>query len=66
VSRFLALAFVAAGIALLLIGRARYSVSRVRIDEGQFKAATSSVNFSVAVFVVVGIVAAVFVLLIRT
>lgn len=59
-SRVLALGVVAAGIALLLIGRARYVASRVMIDAGTFRPASSSVNFSVGLFVLAGVVAGLF------
>ena len=64
-SRLLSLSVVAAGIALLISGRARYSVSRGRIDAGTFRPASSSVNFSVGLFVLVGLVAGLFLVLIE-
>ena len=64
-SRLLALGVVGTGIALLIIGRARYKASRERIDAGTFRPARSSVNFSVAVFVLAGLVAAIFVLFVE-
>lgn len=59
----LSIVMVAAGILMLLIGRRRYLVSRDRIDQGRFVPAASSVDFSVGLFTLVGLVAIAFILL---
>jgi len=53
----LAVTVVIAGIALLIIGRARYERSRGLIDAGAYHPAGVSVDFSVAVFVAAGVLA---------
>jgi putative membrane protein len=59
----LSIAIVGAGIALLVIGRRRYVFSRRHIDEASFRPAGSSVDFSVAMFTIVGVIAIVFIVL---
>ncbi len=63
VVHLLSIVMVAAGITMLIIGRRRYVVSRDRIEQGRFLPAASSVDFSVALFTIVGLVAIAFILL---
>jgi putative membrane protein len=56
-SHLLGVVTVGSGMALLLIGRARYAASRGRIDQGQFSPAGGSVDFSVGVFLAAGLIA---------
>jgi putative membrane protein len=48
---------VAAGISMLVIGRARYHTSRRQIDEADFQPAGASIDISVALFALAGVVA---------
>lgn len=61
--RSLTVSVVTAGIALLLIGRARYVRSRHLIDVSDYRPAGLSVDLSVAVFVAVGLLAIAFIIL---
>ena len=60
----LSVGIVGGGIAMLFIGRRRYVVSRQHIDAATFRPAETSIDFSVAVFTVVGLVAIVFIVLV--
>lgn len=59
----LSIVIVAAGIGMLVIGRRRYTRSRERIDQGRLEPAASSVDFSVALFTLVGLLAIAFIIL---
>jgi len=60
--KVLAVIVVIAGIGLLMIGRARYVRSRQLIEAGEFRPAAISVDLSVAMFVVAGLLAIVFII----
>jgi putative membrane protein len=53
----LAATVAAAGIVLLIVGRARYAKSRRLIDAGNYLPASISVDISVAIFVAAGVLA---------
>lgn len=65
-TRGLAVVIVVAGMGLLVAGRRRYLLNRVRIEEGAFQPAATSVQASVAVFLAVGVLAIIFIAFLTT